>query len=204
MANTHSAAVRHLRRADPRLADVIRVVGPCQLKPRGGRFEVLARSIVSQQISTSAARTISRRLKRLLPGGRISATGISKLSDAELRTAGLSAQKRTYLRDLTEHTLNGKVNFRRLPRLSDEGVIEELVQVKGIGVWTAQMFLLAGLGRPDIFAPGDLGLQNAIMRIYDIDRSLPQMETIAEKWAPWRSVASWYLWRSLDMPQEIL
>lgn len=199
MSSSHAEAVRALCRADPRLAEVIRLIGPCELKPRGGRFEVLARSIISQQISTSAARTIFGRLKQLLPGGRISAQTLSEIDDNQLQSAGLSKQKRTYLRHLTDCTLNGTVSFRRLPRLGDQDVIEELVQVKGVGVWTAQMFLLAGLGRPDIFAVGDLGLQNAMMRIYDMDRKLPEMERIAEKWAPWRSVASWYLWRSLDL-----
>lgn len=199
MSGTHAKAERFLRTTDPQLRRIIDLIGPCGLRPTGGRFEVLARSIVSQQISTSAARTIFRRLKSLMPGGRISANGLIAVSDDQLQAAGLSKQKRTYLRDLCQHVQAGTVSFRRLPRLSDQGVIEELVQVKGIGVWTAQMFLLAGLGRPDVFAPADLGLQNAMIRIYSIDRSINDMEQIAAAWSPWRSVASWYLWRSLDV-----
>ena len=141
------------------MAAVIRRVGQCQLTRRGGRFDVLARSILSQQISVQAARTIRRRLQRLLPGGRISAVGIDRLSDEQLQAVGISLQKRGYLRNLTSHVLAGTVNFRRLARIPDEAVITELTAVKGVGRWTAQMFLLSGLGRPDIFAPDDLGLK---------------------------------------------
>lgn len=197
-ASPHAKAERHLKRADPVLASVIQTVGPCQLIRRGGRFEILARSIVSQQISTAAAATIFRRLKALLPGARLSATAIRGVTDDQLQSVGLSAQKRKYLRDLTEKTLDGTVNFRALPRLSDDLVIEALTQVKGVGVWTAQMFLLAGLGRPDIFATGDLGLQNAMIDLYGIERSEEEMNRIADAWKPWRSVASWYLWSHLD------
>ena len=184
------------------MAEVIRQVGHCQLTKRGGRFEVLARSILSQQISVHAARTIRRRLQRLLPGGRVSATGIDRLSDEQLQSVGISLQKRGYLRNLTRHVLTGTVNFRRLARIPDEAVITELTAVKGVGRWTAQMFLLSGLGRPDIFAPNDLGLQNAMRALYDLDTrpTAATLEAIAENWAPYRSVASWYLWRSLDMP----
>ena len=115
--NPHAMAERHLKRADPVMAEVIRNVGPCRMVRRGGRFEILARSIVSQQISTAAAATIFRRLKGLLPGARLSAAGIDSVSDDQLQQAGLSAQKRRYLRDLTEKTLNGTVRFRALPRL---------------------------------------------------------------------------------------
>jgi DNA-3-methyladenine glycosylase II len=184
------------------MADVIRRVGECQLKRRGGRFDVLARSILSQQISVQAARTIRRRLQRLLPGGRISAVGIDRLSDDQLQSVGISLQKRGYLRNLTSHVLGGTVNFRRLARIPDEAVITELTAVKGVGRWTAQMFLLSGLGRPDVFAPDDLGLKNSMRALYDLGAQpkTEQLEEIAANWAPFRSVASWYLWRSLDMP----
>ncbi len=132
----------------------------------------------------------------------MSADGIDRLSDDQLQSVGISLQKRGYLRNLTGHVLDGTVNFRRLARIPDEAVIEELTEVKGVGRWTAQMFLLAGLGRPDIFAPDDLGLKNAMRALYGLDAkpSTEQLEAIAENWAPYRSVASWYLWRSLDMP----
>ena len=199
----HRTAIRCLRKADDQMARVIDKVGPCRLSPTGGRFYVLANSIVSQQISTAAARTISKRLRKLC-GGRISATGLHQLSDDALQGIGLSRQKRAYLQDLTDRSLDGRLNFRRLPHLDDEAVISELTAIKGIGRWTAQMFLLFGLGRPDIFAPGDLGLQNAIQILYTKPGKQQQklsearLLSIAEQWAPWRSVASWYLWRSLD------
>jgi DNA-3-methyladenine glycosylase II len=198
----HRAAVRHLKQADQRLAGVIRQVGACRLTPTGGRFEIVARSIVSQQISVAAAKTIFGRLKAALPQGRISAAGLAGLSDEQLQQIGLSRQKRTYLRDLVQRTLDGSVRFRRFPRVADEVVIRELTAVKGIGVWTAQMFLMFGLGRPDVFAPGDLGLQNAMNRLYANGERLPEDRLIelASVWAPYRSIACWYLWRSLETP----
>ena len=199
MSNPHVAAVRRLKRADPVLAEVITQIGPCTLKRRGGTFELVARSILSQQISTAAAATIRKRLQGLLPGGRITAGGYAALTEDQLASIGVSRQKRGYLSDLCDKVLTGDVNFRRLARLQDEHVIDELTQVKGIGVWTAQMFLLAGLGRPDVFAPDDLGLQNAIRRLYgDGIQSRDDFVAVAQTWAPHRSVASWYLWQWLD------
>lgn len=200
MTQDHNAAVSYLRNADPKLSAVIDQVGPCRLKRKGGTFQLLADSIISQQISTHAARTIRAQLRAAMPSQRITANGLLSLSDEDLRSAGISPQKQKYLRDLAQHSLDGRVNFRRLARISDERVIEELIQVKGIGRWTAQMFLMFGLGRPDIFAPADLGLQNAIMKIYRL-RQRPderRLLQIAGQWAPHRSVASWFLWRSLE------
>ena len=201
MTNPHRDAVRYLKTADRKLGAVIERVGPCSLKRKGGTFGLLADSIISQQISTHAARTIKQRLRNAMPSSRITADGILSLSAEELRAAGISPQKQRYLLDLAQQTVDGVVNFRRLARIDDEKVIEELIEVKGIGRWTAQMFLMFGLGRPDIFAPADLGLQNAIISIYGL-RKRPderRLNSIAEKWAPHRSVASWYLWRSLDI-----
>ncbi len=188
------------------MANVIRLVGPCRLQPTGGRFEIVARAIVSQQISVAAAKTIFNRLRKQLPRRRLSAAGLSQLSDSELQAIGLSRQKRTYLRDLTDRTLNGSLSFRRLAKLDDEAVIQSLTEVKGIGVWTAQMFLLFGLGRPDVFAPGDLGLQNSVRKIYGNGKSLSvdDVTAISERWAPYRSVASWYLWRYLEFDESSL
>lgn len=193
-------ALAHLKNADPVMRRVIEQVGAYSLKPKGGRFELLVRSILSQQISVAAARTIRRRLVTALPGKRISANGIATLDDDQLQQIGISRQKRGYIRDLTQHVLNGTLNFRRLSRLPDGEVITELIQVKGIGVWTAQMFLIFGLGRSDIFPPDDLGIQNAIHALYSSKtrRKRQQLEDLAAVWAPYRSVASWYLWRSLE------
>ena len=203
MPEQHAKAIRHLRRSDPQMAQVIRTVGPCTLTRRGGTFSLLAKSILSQQISTHAARTIRRRLEAVMPHRQISAAGVMQLSDADFQAVGVSQQKRRYLRDLADHVVNGQLSFRRLARLPDEDVISELIVVKGIGRWTAQMFLLAGLGRPDIFAPDDLGLQNAIQKIYSLrgKPSLRKLEAITRPWAPYRSVASWYLWQSLSVDE---
>ena len=198
-SNQHRAATRHLRGVDRRLRSVIDQVGPCQLTPQGGRFELLARSILSQQISVAAARTIRRNLQAQLPGRRLSASGLAALSDADFQAAGVSRQKRGYLRDLAIRVTDGQLSFRRITRLDEDAVIQELTLVKGIGVWTAQMFLMFGLGRPDIFAPDDLGLRNAMIRIYDLQQpAKDELLHIAAAWSPWRSVASWYLWRSLE------
>lgn len=198
-AKSHAAAVRALKKKDSVLAGVISQIGPCQLKRRGGTFELIARSILSQQISVAAARTIRRRLEDLLPGRRITPDGYAALTEQQLAAIGISRQKRGYLGDLCQKVLSGEVNFRRLARLRDEHVIEELTQVKGIGVWTAQMFLLAGLGRPDVFAPDDLGLQNAMKRLYgDHLTTRDDFLQLASVWQPHRSVACWYLWQWLD------
>lgn len=193
-------AVRYLTRRDPTMKVVIRRVGPFVLKPQRGGYRMLVRAILSQQISIAAARTIRERLQAQLPGGRITPHALHALSDEQLQAAGVSAQKRSYLRDLTERTRDGTVSFRRISRLSDEAAIEELVQVKGIGRWTAQMFLLFSLGRPDVFAPDDLGIRNAMIRLYGLPENpaREQLHEIAAVWQPWRSVGSWYLWRALD------
>jgi DNA-3-methyladenine glycosylase II len=193
-------AVRRLSKADRVLGNVIRDVGPFALKTEPGGYDVLVRSILSQQISTAAARAIRSRLQELLPSKKIAAKAIDGLSDEQLQSAGISQQKRSYLRDLTRRTLDGTINFRTIVSRSDEDVIETLTQVKGIGRWTAQMYLMFSLGRPDVFAVGDLGIRNAMIRLYSLDEkpTLSQLEVIAEAWAPHRSIASWYLWRSLE------
>lgn len=193
-------ACRKLARRDKVLGSVIRRVGDFTLKPEGGGYDMLVRSILSQQISTAAARTIRGRLEALMPGGKLNAETIHRLTDDQLQQVGVSNQKRGYLRDLTERTLDGTINFRRIAKEDDEAVIAELIQVKGIGRWTAQMYLMFCLGRPDVFAPDDLGLKNAMIALYGLDEKPPksQLEELAAVWAPWRSIASWYLWRSLE------
>ncbi len=195
------AARRMLCRRDRRLGGVIRQVGDFALRLEGGGYDTLVRSILSQQISTAAARTILARLQSLLPGGKIRPAAIDSLSDQQLQTVGVSQQKRGYLRDLTRCTLDGTLNFRRISQADDEAAIAELIQVKGIGRWTAQMFLMFSLGRPDIFAPDDLGLRNAMIGLYQLPQNTGRVHLleIAEVWAPWRSVASWYLWRGRDL-----
>jgi len=195
---------RYLSRRDPKMRQLIRQVGPFGLKPQRGGYRMLVRAILSQQISVAAARTIRGRLQAKLPGGRFVPAAVNSLTDEQLQAVGVSAQKRTYLRDLTERTMDGRLSFRHMSRLDDEAIITELTQVKGIGRWTAQMFLLFSLGRPDVFAPDDLGIRNAMIRIYELDSDVQRtiLEEVAECWRPHRSVASWYLWRALD--QDIL
>lgn len=192
--------LRVLCKNDPVLARVVRSVGPFTLKPDPGGYEILVRSILSQQISVAAARTIRGRLQALLPAGKLTAKNIDALSDDQLQSVGVSRQKQTYLRHLTSCTLNGTINFRRIAKGSDDDAVEELIQVKGVGRWTAQMFLMFSLGRIDVFAPDDLGLRNAIQKLYELPGkpSRSELEQHSDKWRPYRTMASWYLWRSLE------
>ena len=183
------------------MASIIDRVGPCQIAYREPTFEALARAIVFQQLSTKAARTIYGRLEEAA-GGRIMPEAIQNLSLGEMRRAGLSKQKISYVRDLAEHALSGKVDFERLPAMSDEEVIVALTDIKGVGVWTAHMFLIFALRRPNVLAVGDLGVRAAIKRHYK-KRALPkpaQIEKLAANWHPYCSIACWYLWRSLELP----
>ncbi|MFN5743550.1 MAG: DNA-3-methyladenine glycosylase family protein [Planctomyces sp.] len=158
-------AVQHLKCQDEVLRGVIERVGPLRLKSAGKGYSVLVQSISSQQISTAAAATIGQRLRLLVAGGELTAEAVAELSDEQLKAVGISPQKLSYLRDLTRCTLEGVISFRRISRASDEAAIEELIQVRGIGRWTAQMYLIFSLGRPDVFAPDDLGLRNAMQRL---------------------------------------
>ena len=190
--------LRHLRKSDPIMRDVIRKAGPFRLNLRHDRFHALALAIVSQQISGKAARSIWEKLKGI--ADPLSPERIRQLTVEELRMAGLSKQKASYLVDLSEHVSEGKLNLKRIGRLSDEAVIESLVAVKGIGIWTAQMFLIFSLGRLDVLPHGDLGVRTAIQKLYGLDE-LPNRDTchrIAERWRPYASIATWYCWRSLE------
>ena len=192
--------LRVLCRNDLALARVVRNVGPFTLKPDPGGYELLVRSILSQQISVAAARTIRGRLQALLPAGKLTAKNLDALSDDQLQAVGVSRQKQTYLRHLTSCTLDGTINFRRIAKGSDDDAVEELIQIKGIGRWTAQMFLMFSLGRIDVFAPDDLGLRNAVQKLYELPEkpTRSELEQHADKWRPYRTIASWYLWRSLE------
>ena len=193
-------AIKRLTKADPVLGTVIRRIGDFALKTEKGGYEILVRSILSQQISIAAAKTIRTRLQGLLPSKKIRPEDIHALSDEQLQSVGISQQKRTYLRDLTRCTLDGTICFRRLKSKADDEAIEELIQVKGIGRWTAQMYLMFSLGRQDVFAVGDLGIRNAMISLYGLNEkpTIMELESIARIWAPHRSIASWYLWRALD------
>ena len=193
-------ALTHLKNCDPVIASIITRVGAYKITYREPTFEALARAIVFQQLSGKAARTIYARLEEAA-GGAITPEAIQNLSVGEMRRAGLSRQKIGYIRDLAEHALSGKVDFANLHQLSDEEVIVALTDIKGIGEWTAHMFLIFALRRPNVLATGDLGVRTAVQRAYK-KRKLPtpkQMEKIAANWHPYRSVACWYLWRSLEL-----
>jgi DNA-3-methyladenine glycosylase II len=196
-------ALAHLKSSDAILASIIERVGPYKISYRDPTFEALARSIVFQQLSTKAARTIYGRFEEAA-GGVVTPEAIRNLSVGEMRRAGLSKQKIGYIRDLAEHALSGTVNFERLPEMSDEEIIVALTDIKGVGVWTAHMFLMFALRRPNILPVGDFGVRSAIQRAYR-KRKLPtakEIEKLAKNWHPYCSFAAWYLWRSLELPVE--
>ena len=198
----HQQAIDHLRRSDPTMARIIDAVGPCRFAPitEGTHFEALLRSIVYQQLSGRAAATIHGRFLALYPRRSPTAERLLATSDEALRSVGLSRQKIGYMRDLAEKVDARELPVRSLHTLPDDAIIESLVRVKGIGRWTAQMFLMFRLGRPDVLPELDLGIQKAIQLNWR-KRKLPKpadVLKVGKPWAPWRSVASWYLWRSLE------
>jgi DNA-3-methyladenine glycosylase II len=198
--DTAIKAMRHLRRRDPVLRPVIERVGPVAVKLEKNRFQALVRSIIAQQISGKAARSIWLRLHASVKPRRLTADVIAAIPIEQLRSLGLTPQKASYIHDLAAHVAEGRVRLGRAHRMTDEEVIEELVQVKGIGVWTAQMFLIFSLGRPDVFPHGDYGVRAAIRNLYGLP-DLPDKEqsfAIAAPWRPYASIAAWYCWRSLD------
>lgn len=192
-------AIVHLRRTDPVLGEIITRVGDYRIEFRDPGFETLVKSIVYQQLSGRVASVIFERLL-CAAGGTITPANVLKLRPARMRSAGLSTQKTAYIRDLARHTRDGHLVFEEMGSLSDEEVIERLTVVKGIGVWTAHMFLIFALRRPDILPTGDLGIRAAIRKAYGLP-GLPkpaEIENLAEHWRPYCTVASWYLWRSLE------
>jgi DNA-3-methyladenine glycosylase II len=199
-----SAARKHLAQNDPILRKIATAVGPCTLKPNRDHFSVLCKSIYSQQISTVVAAVLFGRFKERFPLKRPTPDHAIKLlnhADPDhLQGLGLSRQKRKYLIDLAEHFINGKIPSRRLSRMSDEEVIESLTAVHGIGRWTAEMFLIFVLNRPDVLPVDDLGLQKAVKSAYRLKHlpKKPELTKIAEPWKPYRSIATWYLWRAAD------
>jgi DNA-3-methyladenine glycosylase II len=201
--------LRDLARRDPRMGALINAAipfpgFPLAAQARVSHFESLAHAIVFQQLSTQAASTIWQRACALLPGTRFpKAEELLDLDDDTLRGAGLSRQKVASLRDLATHVVEGRLNLRQLGRMRDAEVTEHLTQVRGIGPWSAQMFLLFKLGRLDVIAPNDLGLQEGLRRIDGLtERPTPsQLLARSEAWAPLRSIASWYLWRAAEMSE---
>ena len=200
---THRA-IRHLRRTDPVLGKLMTQVGACryQLRSDGEHFDHLVRAIVYQQLAGKAAATIYGRLQALYGGRPPTPAELAGTPSARLRRAGLSRQKLGYLKDLARQVTAGRLPLDTVDSLSDEAVIEALTAVRGVGVWTAQMFLMFRLGRLDVLPVLDLGIQKGMRRTYAL-RKMPkpaQMERIAAGWRPYRSVACWYLWRAVELP----
>lgn len=198
----HRRAIRHLRAADPVMARLIDTIGPCLLEParETSHFEAVARSIVFQQLSGKAAATIYGRFAALCAEGAVTPENVLALTEPSMRGAGLSTQKTKYVIDLATRAHAGEIPFDEMASLDDAKVIAHLTKVKGVGVWTAQMFLLFRLGRPDVLPDLDLGVQKAIQLAYRM-RKLPKpqrVQKVGAPWAPFRSIATWYLWRSLD------
>lgn len=193
-------AVQHLKLSDPLLGGTIAKVGPCRMEFGPPEFHSLAEAIVYQQLNGKAAATIFKRFADLA-GEPLTPKGILKLSNEQMRAVGLSKQKTSYLRDMAERASRGDLDFTRLHEFTDDEVIAHLTQVKGVGVWTAHMFLMFTLQRPNVLPTGDFGVRMAMKKLYR-KRKMPtpeQMAKIAKSWEPYRSVACWYLWRSLDL-----
>jgi DNA-3-methyladenine glycosylase II len=193
-------AISHLKKADPVMAAIIARTGPYRMQYREPVFQTLVRSIVFQQLSGKAATTIFNRLAEAAKANPITPEAILKLRPQKMRTLGLSKQKILYIRELARLTRDGNIQFERLPEMEDAAIIETLTRVKGVGVWTVQMFLMFALQRPNVLPVGDLGVRAAMKKAYGLPE-LPkpaEMERIAAVWHPYCSIASWYLWRSLE------
>lgn len=199
-----AAGIAHLRSRDPIIAGIIDRVGDFALKREPDLFRALVRAIISQQISTGAARSIHGRLVEFAGGEERLLEALLRTDGTQLRAVGISAQKANYLLDLARKVSERTVNLERLPKLKNEEIIAELTQVKGIGVWTVQMLLIFSLGRLDVFPGGDLGVRTAIQRLYR-KRKLPtkpaQLKKFDKLWHPYASIASWYCWRSLEFEE---
>ncbi len=192
-------AIQHLRQSDPILSAIIDRVGEYRIEFRAPEFETLVKSIVYQQLSGRVASVIYGRLERAAHG-KLTPESVLQLRPSRMRAVGLSTQKTAYIRDLARHTRDGRVVFEELADLPDQAVLDRLTQVKGIGAWTVHMFLIFALRRPDVLPTGDLGIRNAIRKAYALPE-LPapaEVETLALKWRPYCTVASWYLWRSME------
>jgi len=191
-------AKKHLARRDPVLRRLMKKYPDADLGTRGDAFQTLARSITGQQISVKAAQSIWNRFVEC--AGSVNARNVVGLAPEAIRACGFSGSKVAYVKDLAERFHAGTIKPRRWPKMDDEAIIEDLVQVKGIGRWSVEMFLIFHMMRPNVLPVGDLGLQRAMERAYNAGELLTkaEMREIGEKWAPWSTVATWYLWRSLD------
>lgn len=191
--------MRHLKAGDPVMARIIDQVGPPKLAHRPGRFHALARAIIFQQLAGAAALAIYRRVVNQIGGGRFPTPAqMLAASDEMMRAAGISRGKMAYMRDLAAHVRDGALNFRRFSRMGDEEIIADLTRVKGIGRWSAEMFLMFSLHRPDVLPAGDLGFRNAVAKEYQLPKppAPKELTVFGERWRPYRTAAVWYLWQS--------
>ncbi len=193
-------AISALRDADPVLGGLIDKVGPYRIRYLEPDFETLVKSIVYQQLSGKVAATIFARLMAATGDGRLTPETALQLTPRKMRALGLSRQKIGYIRDIAGHALSGQADFAALRKAPDEEVIRVLTGLKGVGVWTAHMFLIFALRRKDVLPSGDLGIRAAVQKWYNLDAPPrpAEVEQVGEKWRPYRTVASWYLWRSLE------
>ncbi|MGH7196835.1 MAG: DNA-3-methyladenine glycosylase family protein [Candidatus Saccharimonadales bacterium] len=195
-------AANHLLANDAVLAPIIKAHGLCTIEPHSNYYHELVDSIISQQLSIKAAATIAGRFRDLFGGKFPSPEEILTKDTEELRTVGLSRAKATYVRDLAQHIIDGELDIENLPHLSNEEIIRELTAVKGIGEWTAHMFLMFSLGRLDVLAVGDLGIRNGVMRLYGLptlpDASGVRAIALQNNWHPYETIACWYVWKSQD------
>ena len=194
----NETAIRHLRKADPKLGEVITRIGPFTLDQQSNDFERFVDIIVGQQLSGKAADAIFNKVKSVCRASKLTPAVLEKRTDEELRGAGLSAAKVKAVRSLTEHVKSRKLQIDKLASFDDATVIELITSVKGMGPWSAQMYLMFVLNRLDVFPVRDLGIQKGMMKLYGKRIDEKRMLKISEKWRPYRTIASWYLWRSLE------
>ncbi len=199
LAKMYKNAIKHFRNADPILYSIVNKIEAFELEIWPDPFIRLTRSIIGQQLSVKAARTIYERFEKLFKNGEIKPSGLLNLQNEEIRKVGISYQKISYLKDLSQKVLDNEVELNKFTELPEQIIIEKLTKIKGIGRWTVEMFLMFSLGRPDIFSYGDLGLQNAIKKAYELKQkpTVKQMEKLSKKWIPYRTYAAVLLWRSL-------
>ena len=199
---TARQAAEYLATADPALAPVVARYGLCDIRPHRNYYQALAGEIIGQQLSVKAAASIRKRFESLFGDKFPEPKAILQKSVDDLRTAGLSRAKANYIRDLAQHIVDGKVKFDHLDNLTNDAIVGELTDVKGIGEWTAHMFLMFCMGRMDVLAPGDLGIRNAVKKLYDL-KEVPTPDQVKRRaarnhWNPYETVACWYLWQSLE------
>ncbi|HUK51274.1 MAG TPA: hypothetical protein VLV18_09565 [Terriglobales bacterium] len=199
-STTFRMGVEHLRKAEPRLRQLLEKHGVFEFSCEGDPFETLVESIISQQLNGSAAKSIFKKLKSCFDGGAITPQALNDLSRSKLRRAGVSPQKIRYLKDMSARVLRGNLRLAELNAMTDDEVVRVLDEVKGIGPWTAHMFLIFTLGRPDILPVDDLGIQDSIKKVYALRKrpSADRMKQLAKKWHPYCSIAALYLWHTRD------